>query len=194
MLAHVSADERETDHEEERSRRRTPEIVSDGPISIPFGATKEQSPVERLASGIGNSNFTQIVQRMADGEGILAGGTIHPDVTRAIAAMSGGGSPLPTHMARKLEATHGDLSDARVHTGPEAAALSRIEETALTVAVEYPSFDDWWEPFTLGVGPAGGFTARLDAAGRAELEQLCRARLRTAPFTISARAWAARRR
>ena len=45
-----------------------------------------------------------------------------------------------------------------------AAELRGIEETALTVSIEYPSFDDWWEPFTLGVGPAGGYTAALDAS------------------------------
>jgi SAM-dependent methyltransferase len=76
----------------------------------------------------------------------------------------------------------------------ETAGLSDVEETALTVGVEYASFEDWWAPFTLGVGPAGAFTARLDDAQRAELEELCRARLPAAPFTITARAWAARGR
>ncbi|HEX5582181.1 class I SAM-dependent methyltransferase [Gaiella sp.] len=76
----------------------------------------------------------------------------------------------------------------------ETAGLSDVEETALTVGVEYASFEDWWAPFTLGVGPAGAFTARLDDAQRAELEELCRARLPASPFTITARAWAARGR
>ncbi len=74
----------------------------------------------------------------------------------------------------------------------EAAGLSEVEETALAVGVEYATFEDWWEPFTLGVGPAGAFTARLDDARRAELQKLCRSRLPAAPFTITARAWAAR--
>ena len=43
--------------------------------------------------------------------------------------------------------------------------MSEIEDTALTVAVEHPTFEDWWERFTLGVGPAGAFTAGLDPAG-----------------------------
>jgi SAM-dependent methyltransferase len=47
----------------------------------------------------------------------------------------------------------------------EAAGLSEIEETALTVTVEHPTFDEWWERFTLGVGPAGAFTAGLDPCG-----------------------------
>jgi len=74
----------------------------------------------------------------------------------------------------------------------EAAGLSEIEETALTVTVEHPTFDEWWERFTLGVGPAGAFTAGLDPVRLTELRELCRARLPTAPFTITARAWAAR--
>ena len=74
----------------------------------------------------------------------------------------------------------------------EAAGLSEIEDTALPVQVEHPSFEEWWERFTLGVGPAGAFVAELDADRLGELEELCRARLPSAPFTITARAWAAR--
>ena len=35
----------------------------------------------------------------------------------------------------------------------------------------------WWEPFTLGVGPAGGYAASLDATQQARLRELCRERL-----------------
>ncbi len=35
----------------------------------------------------------------------------------------------------------------------EAAGISEIEDTALTVAVEHPTFEDWWERFTLSLGP-----------------------------------------
>jgi SAM-dependent methyltransferase len=76
----------------------------------------------------------------------------------------------------------------------EAAGLSEIEDTALAVQVEHPSFEEWWERFTLGVGPAGAFVAELDADRLGELEELCRARLPSAPFTVTARAWAARGR
>lgn len=37
----------------------------------------------------------------------------------------------------------------------DAASLRDVEEPALVVSVEHPSFEEWWEPFTLGVGPAG---------------------------------------
>jgi SAM-dependent methyltransferase len=76
----------------------------------------------------------------------------------------------------------------------EDAELGDISATVLTVSREHPSFDDWWEPYTLGVGPAGAFVARLDQAQRAELRERCRALLPEAPFTVTARAWTARGR
>ena len=76
----------------------------------------------------------------------------------------------------------------------EAAGLKEIEESVLTANVEHQSFDEWWEPFTLGVGPAGAFVAALDPGRQAELRELCRDRLPVAPFVPPARAWAARGR
>lgn len=73
-----------------------------------------------------------------------------------------------------------------------AAGLHEIEESALSVNVEHPSFEDWWEPFTLGVGPAGSYAAGLGAKRQAQLRELCRERLPAAPFVLTARAWAAR--
>ncbi len=74
----------------------------------------------------------------------------------------------------------------------EAAGLHAIEETQLGVSVEHPTFEDWWEPFTLGVGPAGSYAAHLDPERQAELRERCREKLPTAPFVLTARAWAAR--
>ena len=74
----------------------------------------------------------------------------------------------------------------------EVAGLRGVEESALTVRVEHPTFEDWWEPFTLGVGPAGAFVVSLDAERRAELRDLCREKLPTAPFVPPGRAWVAR--
>jgi ubiquinone/menaquinone biosynthesis C-methylase UbiE len=74
----------------------------------------------------------------------------------------------------------------------ETAGLREVEDTALTATVEHLAFEEWWEPFTFGIGPAGGFVAGLSPERRSELRELCRDRLPAAPFTISARAWAAR--
>jgi len=73
-----------------------------------------------------------------------------------------------------------------------AAGLHEIQESALSVSVEHPSFVDWWEPFTLGVGPAGSHVAGLDATRQARLRELCREMLPAAPFAVTALAWAAR--
>jgi ubiquinone/menaquinone biosynthesis C-methylase UbiE len=72
------------------------------------------------------------------------------------------------------------------------AGLREVEETTLPVRVEHATFDEWWEPFTLGVGPAGSYVTALDSAQQAELRERCRQRLPHAPFTIPAQAWAAR--
>jgi len=62
----------------------------------------------------------------------------------------------------------------------------------LAVQVEYASFDDWWEPFTLGVGPAGAYVAGLDTVRREELRERCRQLVPVAPFMLEAIAWVAR--
>jgi SAM-dependent methyltransferase len=74
----------------------------------------------------------------------------------------------------------------------KAAGLHNVTDADLAVRVEYASFDDWWEPFTLGVGPAGAYAAGLDAVRREELKERCRQLAPAAPFTVEASAWAAR--
>ncbi len=76
----------------------------------------------------------------------------------------------------------------------EAAGLARIEATTLTATREYAGFDEWWGPFTQGVGPAGAYLARLDPERRTELRERCRAMLPEGSFVLTARAWAARGR
>jgi SAM-dependent methyltransferase len=74
----------------------------------------------------------------------------------------------------------------------EAAGLGSVESSALTVSIEHPTFDEWWQPFTGRVGPAGSFVATLEPAARERLRARCLERLGEGPFTISAVAWAAR--
>lgn len=71
------------------------------------------------------------------------------------------------------------------------AGLTEIEEEALPVAVEHPTFDEWWRPFTLGVGPAGAYFQQLEPARQQELEQRLREQLGE-PISLETRAWAAR--
>jgi hypothetical protein len=74
----------------------------------------------------------------------------------------------------------------------EAAGLHDIRGEGLTFDVEHASFEEWWEPFKLGVGPAGAYVAGLAPEQQAELAAICREELATAPFTLSLRAWAAK--
>lgn len=73
-----------------------------------------------------------------------------------------------------------------------AAGLTSIEETTLAASSRFASFDEWWEPFTFGIGPAGAYARELDESGRQELRAGCERLLPTAPFTVDAVAWAAR--
>jgi SAM-dependent methyltransferase len=112
----------------------------------------------------------------------------------------GGRGPLSLFWAGVREVDAGvtgesELAGAREgHLGElfAAAGIRAVDETALAVSVEYANFEEWWEPYTLGVGPAGGYVARQDAGRREEIQAACRGLLPEAPFTIDAFAWAAR--
>jgi len=124
----------------------------------------------------------------------------HGVVAACVWDHAGGQGPLSLfwEAARELDPHvegESQLAGAREgHLGQlfQAAGLHEIEESALSVHVEHPSFEDWWEPFTLGVGLAGGHAAGLDAKRQAQLRELCRELLPAAPFVLTARAWAAR--
>ena len=74
----------------------------------------------------------------------------------------------------------------------EAAGLTDVDEAELTVSRGFDGFDDWWEPYTHGVGPAGSYVIGLDDAGRSELRERCRWMLPEGLFTLTAVAWTAR--
>jgi SAM-dependent methyltransferase len=74
----------------------------------------------------------------------------------------------------------------------EAAGLREIETTVLWASVEHATFEDWWEPFTEGVGPAGSYLASLSADRQRELRETCRTMVPSTPFVVAARAWAVR--
>jgi SAM-dependent methyltransferase len=76
----------------------------------------------------------------------------------------------------------------------ESAGLDEVEDDELWIRVEHASFEEWWEPFTFGVGPAGAYVAGLDADGGAELRERCRLLLGDGPLNLTMRAWAARGR
>ncbi|GAB2765961.1 SAM-dependent methlyltransferase [Terrabacter sp. 28] len=116
--------------------------------------------------------------------------------------LGGGSGPLTTfwQAARDLDPDVVDesrlpgVNEGELARLCDEAGLTKIEQTTLTVSVEHASFEDWWEPYTLGVGPAGAHVQALDDAGRAALRDRCRALLPAAPFTVTASAWTVRAR
>jgi SAM-dependent methyltransferase len=92
--------------------------------------------------------------------------------------------PLEGGEARYAGAHQGDLASLCAEAG-----LSRVEESVLTVDVDFPSFEDWWEPFTLGVGPAGAYVDSLDELGVEALRAECERRMPPGSFSVSASAW-----
>jgi SAM-dependent methyltransferase len=114
--------------------------------------------------------------------------------------LAGGRAPLSPlwEAARRLDA---DVVDESALAGAreghlaelfEAAGLREVVSGSISIEMEHASFDEWWEPFTLGVGPAGAYVAGLDEEARAGVRDECRALLPKAPFTIELCAWAAR--
>ena len=69
------------------------------------------------------------------------------------------------------------------------AGLSDIAVAEHEAAFTHASFEEWWEPFTLGVGPAGAYATSLDEDARERVRERCRELL---PDARPAVAWAAR--
>jgi SAM-dependent methyltransferase len=76
------------------------------------------------------------------------------------------------------------------------AGLINVWEAPLVIEQAYVSFNDYWEPFTRGAGPAGAYVASLPEDRRRQLEARMRRRLlgdrQEGTFTLKARAWCVR--
>lgn len=113
---------------------------------------------------------------------------------------AGGEGPLSRfwEAARELDPDVEDESDlAGSRKGHLAellrdAGLNEVEEAVLCVGVEHVSFDEWWEPFTLGVGPAGAYLSELEPERRTRLREHCRNGFPEGSLIVTACAWAAR--
>jgi SAM-dependent methyltransferase len=69
------------------------------------------------------------------------------------------------------------------------SGLEDPRQTVLTVRAPIASFDDWWEPMTFGIGPAGRHVAGLGEEERETLRLRCQELLPAPPFDMPARAW-----
>jgi SAM-dependent methyltransferase len=72
------------------------------------------------------------------------------------------------------------------------AGLARVESSRLTVQVPFQSFDEWWDPFTLGVGSGGAYVQGLEKAHRDALRARLENVLGPGPFDAFAAAWCVR--
>jgi len=71
--------------------------------------------------------------------------------------------------------------------------LRGVQVAAIEVPTVFKDFDDFWQPFTLGVGPAPGYCMALAPEARQQLKEKLRKRLAPnteSPISLTARAWA----
>ena len=161
--------------------------------SLPFGDEEFASAVAQL-----------VVHFMADpvvGLREMGRVTSHGGVIAAcVWDLAGGQSPLSPfwEAAREIDPDVVDesgLAGAREGHLAELfaeAGIREIEDGVLTFAVEHASFTEYWEPFTLGVGPAGSYLATLADDRRDAIRERCRTAVGDGPFELRVRAWAAR--
>lgn len=122
-------------------------------------------------------------------------------VAASVWDLVGGQAPLSPfwRAARELdpqvegEANRAGAGEGKLTEIFTRAGLKNIEETPQPVHVEHETFEEWWRPFTLGVGPAGQHYAQLDADKQKALEERLREQLGE-PVRLETRAWAARGR
>ena len=165
------------------------------------------APAERLPfeDGTFDAALAQLVVQFMDDP--VAGLREMGRVTRpggVVAAcvwdMVGGVNPLATFWSAVHDLDPGardeshlpGVSEGHLVALAEEAGLREVTRSDLTVTVHYETFDEWWEPYTLGVGPAGNHVAGLDDGAREALRARCRERLGQGPFEIRARAWSVR--
>jgi hypothetical protein len=115
--------------------------------------------------------------------------------------ISGGMTMLRTFWTAVREvvpSAEGEQSRAGTSEGDIAerlrrAGLDEVSEDVLTARADYTGFDDFWEPFSYAVGPAGEYLRSLPPEQQAEVREGCRAALPAdGAFTLEARAWFAR--
>ncbi|HEY2053720.1 MAG TPA: class I SAM-dependent methyltransferase [Solirubrobacterales bacterium] len=81
------------------------------------------------------------------------------------------------------------IADGEIAERLERAALRDVAAGSLVVSAPYSGFEDFWEPFTFGVGPAGQALAGLDAGQKDAVREDLRAKLPAGSFSLEARSW-----
>ncbi len=110
---------------------------------------------------------------------------------------AGGGSPLSLFWsaagdidpAAPNEAELPGTQDGQLATYAREAGLHDVTSSTLTVSQHFESYDEWWAPYLLGVGPLGAYVATLEADHVRALKERCRQLLPEPPFEQAAVAW-----
>jgi len=71
----------------------------------------------------------------------------------------------------------------------QRGGLEDVDGSRVTVSTGFTDFDDYWEPFLRGQGPAGVYVAGLSDSARAALRDEVAAAVGPGPFDLSATAW-----
>ncbi len=98
--------------------------------------------------------------------------------------------PLAPDEARAMRfGRAGELTELLVGAG-----LEHVDETTLTVSSDYKDFDELWNSFLYGIGPAGSYAVGRSSAQRDRLREALAERLGhpTGPFALRAVARVAR--
>jgi ubiquinone/menaquinone biosynthesis C-methylase UbiE len=170
------------------------------------GVAVTQGSAEALPFGDGEFDVALsqlVVHFMADP---VAGLREMARVTRpggAVAACvwdhAGGRSPISVFWQAARELDPGARDESALAGAREGhlaqllreAGVREVEQGELAVTFAPAGFEDWWEPFALGVGPAGEYAAGLPPEAREALHVRCR---ELYPDALPAVAWAARGR
>jgi SAM-dependent methyltransferase len=110
-------------------------------------------------------------------------------------------SPLTVFWRAAHDIDEGDTTDESGLPGAReghleellnAAGLDDVEGGEVTARCDYATFEEYWTPYELGIGPAGAYVANLNEQRRIAIRERCRDLLGPAPFSIDSVAWAAR--
>ncbi|MGI9008826.1 MAG: class I SAM-dependent methyltransferase [Streptosporangiaceae bacterium] len=160
--------------------------------SLPFAAGSFDAALAQLVVHFMTDPFTGLFEMARV---CVPGGT----VAACVWDFAGGRGPLGPfwRTVRSLdpaapdEAGRAGARDGQLASMFAQAGLARVRSAELTVRFRFASFEQWWEPFTLGVGPAGTYLASLSTAQASTLRDRCRAVLPSGEIEITAVAWTA---
>ena len=116
----------------------------------------------------------------------------------------GGGMTMLSTFWRAARTVHPETEGEQARVGVRDGEIAELLRGAGLVRcavgharrprAKYADFDDFWEPFTFAVGPAGSYLRQQDADRQQAIRDHCFALLGepSGPFELEARAWYAR--